>query len=496
MSDSKSTQPVILWIRQALRLHDNTALQACVESKRPIIPVYIYAEHEAGDWATDNTVAGASMLWLTESLKSLSKSYAEKGSQLILRIADQRQTAKSILANLIEETGASTIVFDERYEPWARTQENAVKAFAKEAGVGCHSIRTNFLFHPDDFKTGSGGPYKVFTPFYKRCKEVASFSDPLPIPHTLYSPDSWPKSDSIDAIPVEKERPWIKGILENWTIGEKGARKQLARFVTTAVGQYPNTRDNPSVHGTSTLSPYLHFGEISPRQVWSEVSQHAKETLVDSNGAQAYLRQIIWREFAQVLLYHFPHTPEKPLKEKFENFPWEDDKKIYQEYLSRWQRGQTGYPIVDAGMRELWHTGWMHNRVRMIAASVLIKHLLIPWQEGERWFWDTLVDADLANNAMGWQWVAGSGADASPYFRIFNPFTQGEKFDISREYVRKWVPEIANLSDKYIYRPWEAKPLELEAAGIRLGETYPHPIVDHFEARDKALAGYKAIKGE
>jgi len=283
---------------------------------------------------------------------------------------------------------------------------------------------------------------------------------------------------------------WAGGLRESWRAGEHAARGRLAQFLGEAVADYPDDRNRPDRAGTSCISPHLHWGEIGPHQVWRAAAQLLDEGGARAKGAESFIRELAWRDFNHHLLFHFPQIASENWKPVFDDFPWQDNP----EGLSAWQRGQTGYPIVDAGMRELWHTGFMHNRVRMIAGSFLIKNLLVHWREGEAWFWDTLVDADLANNAGNWQWVAGSGADASPFFRIFNPMTQGEKFDPDGAYVRRWVPELSDMPDKFIHRPWEAPDEVLAGAGVTLGETYPAPLVDHAGARERALEAYKAIR--
>ncbi|MCC6144121.1 MAG: FAD-binding domain-containing protein, partial [Candidatus Hydrogenedentes bacterium] len=316
--------------------------------------------------------------------------------------------------------------------------------------------------------------------------------DPLPEPEAMAAPCQWPESVPVEDLDLLPGIPWDRGIREAWTPGAAGAQAELQRFLDDALHHYANDRDRMDRPGTSRLSPHLHFGEISPRMVCHAVQQYAavEERSGLIAGAEAHVRQIYWREFAHHLLYHFPHTPGEPLREAFRAFPWRHDEAA----LRAWQHGQTGYPIVDAGMRELWATGWMHNRARMTAASFLVKHLLLPWQAGAKWFWDTLVDGDLANNTLGWQWTAGCGADAAPYFRVFNPILQGRKFDPEGDYVRRWVPEIAGLPDAYLHAPWEAPDEDARAAGVILGETYPKPIVDHAAARDRALAAYQEIK--
>ena len=329
----------------------------------------------------------------------------------------------------------------------------------------------------------------MFTPFYKHLLTLPALPAPLPAPARLAAPARWPAGVSLADFHLLPTIDWAGGMRAAWTPGEAGAAKVLDQFDDRRATRYNADRDQPALPATSRLSPHLHFGEITPRQIWHAVSlRHEQERM--PGAVDPYLRQVVWREFAHHLLFHFPHTPEQPLRPEYAKFPWRSDARA----LRAWQRGRTGYPIVDAGMRELWHTGWMHNRVRMITSSFLVKHLLLHWSEGARWFWDTLVDADLANNTLGWQWVAGCGADAAPYFRIFNPILQGRKFDTAGAYIRKWVPELARLDDEALHAPWEVPPLLLAEAGVVLGKTYPRPLVEHGMARDRALAALSAMR--
>ena len=347
------------------------------------------------------------------------------------------------------------------------------------------------LFEPGDIRTGDGGPYKVFTPFYKACLKAGISRAPKPAPGKIPAPDAGLDGDGLEALNLLPTAPdWSGGLAEVWRPGEAGAQAQLDRFLDAAAASYKADRDRPDLAGTSRLSPHLHFGEIGPRAVWARAEASIARNGALEGGVRAFQRELVWREFSAHLLFHFPDIPERPWRENFARFPWREDEAA----LQAWQRGRTGYPIVDAGMRELWETGWMHNRVRMVAASFLVKHLLLSWQAGEAWFWDTLVDADLANNAASWQWVAGSGADAAPFFRIFNPMTQGRKFDPDGDYVRRWVPELGDLPARHIHEPWSAPPDVLEAAGVDPGRTYPRPIVDHKGARERALAAFDGIR--
>ena len=474
---------VIHWFRQDLRLEDNPALAAAIASGAPVIPVFILDDETPGPWAP----GGASRWWLHHSLAALDAGLRVSGSRLILR----RGAAASALARLAAETGASTITFTRTYEPHNAALESEIGKALGEDGIKLRRFGGNLLFEPEAVRTGAGGPFKVFTPFYKACLAGPPPKAPVPAPGTIPAPAAFPISDRLEDWELLPTHPdWAGGLREAWAPGEAGAARRLDRFLDEAVVRYGPDRDRPDRAGTSRLSPHLHFGEIGPRSVWHRVSLFAEAEAAAAPGAQAFLRELVWREFSHHLLHHWPAFPEAPFRPDFARFPWRDDP----EGLLAWQRGRTGYPIVDAGMRELWRTGWMHNRVRMIAASFLVKDLLVPWQDGETWFWDTLVDADLANNAASWQWVAGCGADAAPYFRIFNPVLQGEKFDPDGTYVKRWIPELEGLSAKFVHRPWEAPPDTLVAAGVTLGGTYPAPIVDHGMARRRALDALAILK--
>lgn len=405
----------------------------------------------------------------------------------------RRGRAAAVIADVLRQSGAAALHFTRDHAPWSALLEREVHAACQAAGVSCRR-HGGFLVHePEAIQTAQGGGYKVFTPFTRACLALGDPKPPRPVP-----PVTWwsgaVHGEALDDLCLVPRRPdWARGFGTAWQPGEDGARLALARFIDGALADYAEGRDRPGTAATSRLSPHLHFGEISPVQCWQAVraAQAAAGGRLD-RAAETFRKELLWREFSHHLLHHWPQLPEQPFRAAFAGFPWADDVAG----LWAWQRGLTGYPIVDAGMRELWATGYMHNRVRMIAASFLVKHLLIPWQEGERWFWDTLVDADIANNAASWQWVAGCGADAAPYFRIFNPVLQGEKFDSDGSYVRRWVPELARLPKRWLHRPWEAPPEQLRAAGIEPGRTYPHPLVDHGRARSRALAAFQSLKGD
>ncbi|MDJ0895103.1 MAG: deoxyribodipyrimidine photo-lyase [Alphaproteobacteria bacterium] len=477
--------PAVVWFRLDLRLTDNGALLAALERGEPILPLFILDDVNPGSWAPGD----ASRWWLHHSLAALDQALAARGSALILR----RGNPLGILSELIEDVGAGAVYWNRCYEPWAQHRDTEIKAALKDRGLTVQSFDGHLLREPWTIKTGAGKPYTVFTPFWKALQASGDPPRPKPAPDAIPSPKRMPASDSLDAWGLLPKIPWDKTIRASWTPGEEAALARLDAFLDEALGGYDDERDRPDHTGTSRLSPHLHFGEISPRTVWHRTLAHVARVGDHLTGdAMSFLRELAWRDFSYNLLHHFPDLPERNLKSNFDAFPWAED----DAGLKAWQKGRTGYPIVDAGMRELWHTGWMHNRVRMITASFLIKDLLLPWQVGEAWFWDTLVDADLASNSASWQWVAGSGADAAPYFRIFNPVLQGQKFDPDGAYVRKWVPELADLPDKFLHAPWQAPDAVLKAAGITLGKTYPAPIVDHAVARNRALAAYETIKSK
>ena len=474
----------LLWFRRDLRLTDNPALESALERGGPIVCAYVQDDADAGDWAP----GGASRWWLAASLEALGQDLVKRGNRLILRAGP----AQIEIPKLVAETKADAVFWNRRYEPWATKRDEKIKSALKATGVTAQSFNASLLKEPWELATQKGEPYRVFTPFWKALRTSGDRGVPAPAQGKIARPHAYPASDDLNAWTLRPTAPdWAAGLRDAWTPGEAGAYDRLDDFIDGAVFAYREGRDRPGIAGTSRLSPHLHFGEIGPRQIWQSITAKsmAQTGHPMAQDVETYLSEIAWREFSYHLLYHFPRLPEHPLRETFADFAWRRDAKG----LRAWQRGLTGYPIVDAGMRELWATGWMHNRVRMIAASFLIKDLLLPWRTGEDWFWDTLVDADLASNAASWQWVAGCGADAAPYFRIFNPTLQGEKFDPDGRYVRHWIPEIAKLPDKLIHAPWKATPLELAEAGVRLGRDYPHPIVDHASARERALAAYRTL---
>lgn len=470
-------ESIIVWFRRDLRVEDNAALLAAVARGGAVVPVFNWSSADEGDWPP----GAASRWWLHHSLAALADDVRGLGSRLILR----RGRAAETLAELTKEIGAGAVFFNRRYEPAARQVEADVADVLLDAGVGVRGFSGTLLFEPDEVRTGAGGPYRVFTPFWKACAQIAPPGMPVSAPVKLSRPPRWPASLPLDELQLLPRIDWAGGLRETWRPGSAGARVRLEAF-NRVVTDYETGRDQPAEERTSRLSPYLCFGEISPRQVWHTLRQLARRRRTGmSKGAAAFLRQLGWREFACHLLYHYPHTADEPLQPAFAVFPWEHD----EEKLHAWQRGRTGYPWVDAGMRQLWNTGWMHNRVRMAAASFLVKDLRIDWRCGARWFWDTLVDADLANNTLGWQWTAGCGADAAPYFRVFNPVLQGKRFDAEGDYIRRWVPQLANCDERSVHEPWKAP-----AGTASILDDYPQRIVDHAEARDAALAAYTLVK--
>jgi deoxyribodipyrimidine photo-lyase len=481
---SARRHPGIVWFRRDLRLSDNPALSAVVARGVPVVPVFILDSDEEGGYPA----GAASQLWLHRSLTELDRALRKSGSRLVIR----QGPSLHVLRELAGQIGASCVYWNRIYEPAAGKRDAEVTEGIGEGGWKTETFNGSLLFEPADVCTSGGGPYRVFTPFWKKCRSLPEPTSPLPAPKTVPGPSSWPDSLALGDVARKAGPAGSGGIRMTGNPGEKGAITLLTRFLDEALSGYPDNRDRPDLPGTSRLSPPLHFGEISPRQVWHAVI--ARTVSDPSRGveraAEAFLRQLGWREFAHHLLHHFPETLDAPLREEFAAFPWRYDEKA----LAAWRRGETGYPIVDAGMRELLGTGWMHNRVRMIVASFLVKDLLLPWQEGARWFLERLFDADLANNTLGWQWVAGCGADAAPFFRVFNPVGQGRRYDPQGDYVSKWVPELADLPSKWIHCPWEAPQEVLSDAGVTLGKTYPQPMVDHATARERALKAWRSLK--
>ncbi|MBX3480147.1 MAG: deoxyribodipyrimidine photo-lyase [Caulobacter sp.] len=467
-----------MWFRQDLRLADNPALAEAAAG--PVIPVFILDETEAV-----RQRGGASLWWLDKSLRALARDLEARGSKLILR----RGEAAKIVRELVEETGAGAVCWNRLYDGAVIDRDKSLKAGLKADGVDCRSFNAALLNEPWEIASGSGTPYRVYTPYWRAARERIGSISTTPAPDRLEAPGSWPGSDDLDDWGLHPTSPdWSSGF-GDWTPGEAGALQALDEFLDDGVARYREDRDRPDRPGTSRLSPHLHFGEIGPRQVW-RAAQAAAARGASEGQVDKFLAELGWREFHHHLLFYNPKLATENFRPEWDAFVWRDDEAAFR----AWTRGETGYPIVDAGMRELWATGYMHNRVRMIAASFLIKDLLIDWRRGEAWFWDTLVDADLAQNAANWQWVAGSGADASPYFRIFNPVTQGQKFDPDGDYIRRWVPELRNSPTKVIHLPGGGVSDLFAADDDRSGPHYPDPIVDHGKARERALEAYSALK--
>ena len=473
------TPPVILWFRRDLRLADNPALQAAIRAGEPVIPVYVLDETPGR-----RAPGAASRWWLDKSLAALASDLAALGSRLVLR----RGRADLVIEALAQEVGAGAVVWNAVFEPGVPERDADLAQALSGQGVQPRRFNGGHLVDPNQVRTKTGGPYGVFTPFWRTARELVTASPATPGPRQLAAPEAWPVSASLADWALHPQNPdWSAGFAD-WRPGEAGAAARLAAFLDGPLGRYAQDRDRPAVPGTSRLSPHLHFGEISPKACW----RAAKAAKAPTEEIDKFLAELGWREFCAAISTRGRDLAQENYDPRFDTFSW----RRAPAELKAWRRGRTGYPIVDAGMRELWTTGFMHNRVRMICASFLTKHLLIDWREGEAWFWDTLVDADPASNAGNWQWVAGSGADAAPYFRIFNPVAQGEKFDPRGAYVRRWVPELARLPDAAIHAPWTLPSDRLAQAGVRLGDTYPRPMVDHAEARVRALAAYAQMRGE
>jgi len=481
---AENTPPVIVWFRHDLRLGDNPALHRASQSGRPVLPVFIWSPEEEGEWPQ-----GAAKRWWTHhALAKLAENLENKGSNLILCKGPALKTLRA----LAKETGAQAVYWNRRWEPAVIARDSEVKKQLKADGLEVESFNGCLLKEPPEVQNKQGKPFQVFTPMWKGAYDGWHPEAPWPSPRSIRSPGQWPKSEPLAGLKLLPAIPWDGTMRATWKHGEAAALDLADRFGREAAAGYLEGRNFPADFGTSRLSPYLASGEISPRQAWHAVLEATglKPGAKLPGGVEHFFKELGWREFAYHLLFHFPHTHSRPLREDYDRFPWKNDDKA----LKAWERGRTGYPMVDAGMRELWSTGWMHNRVRMIAGSFLVKDLIQNWLNGARWFWDTLADADLASNTLGWQWVGGCGADAAPYFRVFNPVGQGEKFDPAGDYVRKHVPELAKMPAEYIHRPWEAPPLVLAEAGVRLGKDYPMPLVQHDKARAEALAALATIR--
>ncbi|HEV7270737.1 deoxyribodipyrimidine photo-lyase [Pseudoxanthomonas sp.] len=464
----------LVWFRHDLRLDDNPALRAALDGGYTPVPVYVHAPEEEGEWAP----GAASNAWLHRSLSALDADLRHRGSRLLLR----RGPSAAALDTLVSETAAQAVFWNRKYEPATQPRDAALKKALRERGLQVESFKGVLLFEPWDLATQQGSPYKVFTPFWRAALTQWRVPDTWTAPERLPSVDPAMGSEPLEAWNLMPSLGWDASFWDAWTPGEAGARETLEVFIDGALNGYRSDRDRPDRVGTSRLSPHLHFGEIAPWRITAELER--VRTAANSADMDGYIRELGWREFGYHLLHHFPQTTTQNLNPRFEHFDWA---KVDPASLAAWQRGRTGVPIVDAGLRELWTTGYMHNRVRMIVASYLTKHLRYHWLHGARWFWDTLVDADLANNTLGWQWTAGTGADAAPYFRVFNPVTQAEKFDPNGTYIARWVPELAPVPLPLRFAPWQ-KPDVL----AKLAPGYPRqPIADLAAGRDGALAAYR-----
>lgn len=466
----------IVWFRRDLRLADNAALDRACTVHGGVVPLYIHAPQEEGDWAP----GAASRWWLHRSLKALDEDLRRRQGALHVRAGESLQ----VLLDVAERTGASAVYWNRLYEPAFVARDKQIKSALRERGIAVHSFGGALWQEPSQLLTQNEQPYRVFTPYWRKLRTLIGGGEPLPAPLSLRA--VLPQGGlPLSALNLQPRMAWDRGLRDTWQPGELGAHAALELFADDAVGTYATARDLPARHGTSRLSPHLHFGEITPRQIHHGLTQLLRKRASRRPDIEPFLRELGWREFAHYLLFHFPDTCTTNFNARFDGFAWEI---ATDTLLQRWQTGHTGIPLVDAGMRELWHTGWMHNRVRMVVASFLTKHLRLHWQHGARWFWDTLVDADLANNTLGWQWVAGCGADAAPFFRIFNPVTQARKFDPEGIYLRRWLPELANAPEALLYEPWKSAAW-LEQSG------YPAPMVDLSASRQAALMAYHASRG-
>lgn len=466
--------PSLVWFRDDRRLGDHPALQAAMDRGGPLVLLYILETDAA------RPHGGARAVWLHRSLTALQAAIEDRGGRLILR----RGSAAEVIDAVIAETDAGAVFWNRRYHKPDRDRDAAIKDDLAARGLTVESFNGNLLVEPWEVETKSGTPYRVFTPFWRAATDGLDVTDPIPAPQQLDSCVPDVSSDGLADWALMPTNPdWGSKMMDYHTPGEAGAQARLADFLDGPIEEYAEGRDRPDKALTSRLSPHLAHGEISPRQIWDACKDN-------DYTSRKFLTEIGWREFSYSLLFYNPDLATQNFNDGYDAMAWDHDDQAFE----AWTRGRTGYPFVDAGMRQLWETGWMHNRVRMVVASFLIKHLMIDWRDGEDWFWDTLLEADLASNAASWQWVAGTGADAAPYFRVFNPFGQGEKFDPNGDYVRRWVPELKRLPKKYIHQPWKAPKEVLTDAGIVLGRDYPDPIVDHKSARERVLSAYKTAR--
>lgn len=473
--------PTIVWFRKDLRCDDNPALAHALQSGGPVLPLFIWSPEDEQPWSP----GAASRWWLHHALHDLNSQLEQLGLTLYVRSGG----AEGVLRNIVDSTKAEAVCWNRRYEASIIARDTRIKEGLRKRGIEVRSFNGSLLFEPWTVNSGTGGSYKVYTPFRKNV-EQRELPSPVALPnqHVQRVPGTLSSEvpGTIESLGLLPEKSWDAGFYQFWEPKRNHAISRLKAFLSSGVKHYHERRDLPSEDGTTRLSPYLHWGQLGPREVMAQL-----QSAEPSDGRDHLAREILWREFGYHVLYHYPHTTHQPLQSKFRSFPWHKDEEI----LQAWQRGRTGYPIVDAGMRQLWQTGWMHNRVRMVVASFLVKHLLHSWQDGAAWFWDTLVDADLASNTLGWQWAGGCGADAAPYFRIFNPMTQGKKFDPDGTYVKRFVPELKRLPAKYIHEPWLAPENILQYADLKLGSQYPLPVIDHDVGRKRALEALQTING-
>ena len=497
----KNSAPSVMLFRRDLRLYDNAALHAANSFNDTL---YIYIHEEAKDEKGSETTidktwqtGAASQWWLHHSLAKIKEALSIQKQDFIFFKTSHQKPIEEILLELCQTNNCHNIFWNRRYEPHHIKQDTVLKRSLQKHNITVNSFNNNLLSEPWTKFTKQGTPFKVFTPYWRHCKNTflneSSIAEPLPKPHFNQSKKQWHIQDQValdDLQLLPKKPDWAINFNQYWQVGETHAQQAWDDFLKNSINRYENSRNIPSIAGTSKLSPHLAFGEISVRQIWHDVMQQKSFDRQHSDDLDRYLSEIGWREFSYYQLYHFPELPEKNFNPRFNHFQWDEPS----EQLKAWQKGMTGYPLIDAGLRELWQTGYMHNRVRMVVASFLCKDLMIHWQEGAKWFWDTLLDADLASNSASWQWCAGCGADAAPFFRIFNPTIQSEKFDAEGLYIRRWVPELSKMPNKFIHKPHEAPEEILQQAQIELGNTYPKPIVDHKSARLEALERYKNLK--
>lgn len=482
-SGGSNDNPIVVWLRSDLRLADNPAITHAVQSGRPLVVLYNLDDGSSGL----RSLGSASRWWLENSLRGLDQDLKTIGGSLVLR----RGPSARVLDEVVTATSAGAVCWNRRYDAAGIAIDAALKQSLRARGLSVSSFQANLLFEPWTVRSRAGEPFRVYSPFWRAAIATGAPRAPLAAPTRLTAPAVPVASDKLEDWSLSPTSPnWAAAFFQSWTPGEAGGRAKIETFLADGIGHYAEHRDRPGHQSTSRLSPHLAFGEISPFQIWHATRMVADQEPNHHRHAEKFLSEIGWREFSYHLLHHWPDLATNNFQSRFDSFPWSEDDAA----VAAWRRGKTGIPLVDAGMRELWSTGWMHNRVRMIVGSFLVKHLLQDWRIGERWFWDTLLDADPANNAASWQWVAGSGADAAPYFRVFNPVLQGEKFDTDGGYVRRFVPELARLPAAYIHRPWEAPSNILVAAGVTLGQDYPYPIVDLAHGRDRALAAFESLK--